>query len=88
MRNRFLAHELYEEQFAPVLARREWNALMEKMPGLVLFRRTMFRRLVPNLRAIGLLTPRVLPHYHRIGLGEYVDLPATDALGDTAAAMA
>ena len=33
-----------------------------------------------NLRAIGLLTPRVLPHYHRVGLGEYVDLPATDAL--------
>lgn len=88
MRNRFLAHELYEEQFAPVLARREWNTLMEQMPGLRLFRRTMFRRLVPNLRAIGLLTPRMVPRYERIGLGEYVDLPATDALGEGAPAMA
>lgn len=88
MRNRFLAHELYEEQFAPLISRRKWNRLMEQMPGLALFRRTMFRRLVPNLRAIGLLTPRVVPHYHRIGLGEYVDLPATDALSEAASSAA
>lgn len=88
MRNRFLAHELYEEQFAALISRRQWNALMQRMPGLELFRRTMFRRLVPNLRAIGLLTPRVVPHYERIGLGAYVDLPSTDALAESAGAGA
>jgi hypothetical protein len=31
----------------------------------------MFTRLVPNLRDIGLMTPRVLPRYERAGLLEY-----------------
>ena len=46
----------------------------------------MFRRLVPNLRAIGLLTPRIMPHYQRAGLAEFVDLPSTDTLSDAAVA--
>ncbi len=82
MRNRFLAHELYEEDFAHLMSRREWNRLVEQMPGLETFRRTMFRRLVPNLRAIGLLTPRVARHYERVGLGRYIHLPSTDRLSD------
>ena len=80
MRNRFLAHELFEEGFAHRMSRREWNNLMDQMPGMSLFRRTMFRRLVPNLRAIGLLTPRIMPHYVSLGLGEYFDLPASDTM--------
>ncbi len=80
MRNRFLAHELYEEGFAHRMSRREWNDLIDQMPGMALFRRTMFRRLVPNLRAIGLLTPRIMPHYASLGLGEYFDLPSSDTL--------
>lgn len=86
MRNRFLAHELYEEDFAHRLSRREWNRLVEQMPGLQTFRRVMFRRLVPNLRAIGLLTPRIVPQYARIGLGDYIHLPSTDQLSDAAVA--
>lgn len=82
MRNRFLAHELYEEDFAHAMSRRTWNRLVEHMPGLALFRRTMFRRLVPNLRAIGLLTPRIARHYERVGLGRYIHLPSTDRLSD------
>jgi hypothetical protein len=80
MRNRFLAHELYEEGFAHRMSRRQWNRLMEDMPGMNLFRRQMFRRLVPNLRTIGLLTERMRPHYARIGLDAYFFLPATDEM--------
>ncbi|MEE2788070.1 MAG: ferritin-like domain-containing protein [Myxococcota bacterium] len=84
MRNRFLAHELYEESFAHLMSRRTWNEVMESMPGMSLFRRTMFNRLVPNLKAIGLLSPRVQGRYERMGLGEFVDLPATDQMTDEA----
>lgn len=82
MRNRFLAHELYEERFAHMMSRRTWNQIMEEMPGMAVFRRTMFSRLVPNLRSIGLLTPRVQQRYDRMGFGEFVDLPPTDELDD------
>jgi hypothetical protein len=82
MRNRFLAHELYEERFAHLMSRRTWNKVMEEMPGMALFRRTMFKRLVPNLKTIGLLTPRVQSRYERMGLGEFVDLPATDEMDE------
>ncbi|MGC6417546.1 MAG: ferritin-like domain-containing protein [Bradymonadia bacterium] len=82
MRNRFLAHELYEEGFAHRMSRTEWNYFMDEMPGMSMFRKVMFKRLVPNLRAIGLLTPRILHRYEKVGLGEFIHLPATDELGD------
>ena len=72
MRNRFLAHELYEEGFAHRLSRHQWNHFMDEMPGMSLFRKVMFQRLAPNLRSIGLLTPRIMPQYERMGLGEFV----------------
>jgi hypothetical protein len=84
MRNRFMAHELYEEGFASRLSIREWNHIMDQSAGMTTFRQTMFRRLVPNLRAIGLLSDRVRARYHSIGLGEYVDLPSSDQLSDEA----
>ena len=82
MRNRFLAHELYEEGFAHRMSRTEWNYFMDEMPGMSMFRKVMFKRLVPNLRAIGLLTPRILHRYEKVGLGEFIHLQATDELGD------
>ncbi len=82
MKNRFLAHELYEEDFAHLMTRRSWNQLVDQMPGMALFRKTMFKRLVPNLRAIGLLTPRIYPQYEKIGLAEFVHLNASDGLTD------
>jgi hypothetical protein len=84
MRNRFLAHELYEEGFAHLCSVREWNAVMNSSPGMSVFRTTMFKRLVPNLRAIGLLTDRVRPKYESIGLGRFIQLEATDSLTDEA----
>jgi hypothetical protein len=44
------------------------------------YRRLMFSRLVPNLREIGLLTPRVMPHYDAAGLLEYMHGASADRL--------
>jgi hypothetical protein len=72
MRDRFLVHELYEEEFEGQISRRQWNAFIDVCPGMSMFRTTMFSRLVPNLRELGLLTDRVLPHYERVGLGRFM----------------
>src|SRR5208282_4098698 len=56
MRNRFLAYEVYEEWFEGRLSRENWRQLMFDSPGMQEFRSTMFARLVPNLREVGLLT--------------------------------
>src|SRR3954453_10322053 len=68
MRNRFLAYEVYEEWFEGILSRAQWREFVTQSPGMKTFRRVMFSRLVPNLRAIGLMTPRVLERYDRVGL--------------------
>jgi len=72
MRDRFLVHELYEEEFEGKISRRQWNGFIDACPGMSMFRTTMFSRLVPNLREIGLLTDRVLPHYERVGLSRFM----------------
>jgi hypothetical protein len=40
----------------------------------------MFRRMVPNLREIGLLSDRVRPHYEAVGLGKYFEGASADRL--------
>ena len=35
------------------------------------FRRTMFNRLIPNLKAIGLLSDRIKPRYQTLGLLQF-----------------
>ncbi len=83
MRNRFLAHELYDEHYAHAMSRRQWNDFVGQSKGLNLFRTVMFTRLVPNLREIGLLSPRILPHYERVGLARYMNgLSARQLDGD------
>ena len=44
---------------------------VNEAPGFALFRPVMVRRLVPNLREIGLLSDRIKPHYERAGLRMY-----------------
>jgi hypothetical protein len=68
MRNRFMAHEVYEERFQGAMSRKEWNELVLDSPGMSAFRTTMFERLVPNLRFIGLLDRRMERHYEDAGL--------------------
>jgi hypothetical protein len=71
MRNRFMAHELYEERFQGMMSRKQWNELVMSAPGMKEFRHTMFERLVPNLRYIGLLDRRMEKHYADAGLLHY-----------------
>ena len=80
MRNRFLAYELYEEYYADTLSRKQWREVVATSKGLEHFRHTMFRRLVPNLREIGLLTDRIKPHYAKAGLMKYFGLAAAPEL--------
>ena len=68
LRNRFLAHEFYDEHWAHRMSRRQWDKRMLESAYMRRFRTSVFRRIVPNLRRIGLMTNRVRPHYEAIGL--------------------
>jgi hypothetical protein len=80
MRNRFLAFELYEESFAHRITRAQWKDFVYRSKGLTTFREVMFRRMVPNLREIGLLSDRVRPRYEAVGLGKYIQGASADRL--------
>ncbi len=80
MRNRFMAMEVYEEWFEGRMTRDQWKKFVSSSPGMADFRRVMFSRLVPNLREIGLLSKRMIPHYERVGLGEYFGGKSADKL--------
>lgn len=67
-RNRFLAHEFYEEYYAPFMSMREWDEALLASRFMARFRDTLFRRIVPNLKRIGLLSERMRPHYAALGL--------------------
>ena len=68
LRNRFLMHELYDEYYAHQMSRAQWNQLIFNSHLMTIFRRTMFRRIIPNLKRIGLLSDRVRSHYNELGL--------------------
>jgi hypothetical protein len=80
MRNRFMAYEVYEEWFEGRLPRSAWRKFVTEMPGMNEFRTTMFTRLVPNLREIGLLSDRIMPRYEQVGLMKYFGGAAADQL--------
>jgi hypothetical protein len=80
MRNRFMAYEVFEEHYEGLLTRAQWREFVLGAPGLQEFRKTMFSRLVPNLREIGLMSPRILAHYERVGLMQYFGGLAADKL--------
>ena len=80
MRNRFMAYEVYEEWFEGRMARSDWRRFVTDSPGMNEFRNTMFARLVPNLREIGLLSDRIMPRYEKVGLMRYFGGAAADKL--------
>jgi len=90
LRNRFLAHEFYDEFYAHQMRRAAWDQLMFNSELMNFFRKTMFRRIIPNLKKIGLLSDRIRPRYERLGLLQYetgraaTDLTAQDLLEDRA----
>ncbi len=80
LRNRFLAHEYYEEHCAHAFTRAQWDRIILASDMMTMFRRTMFKRIVPNLKSIGLLSERVRERYAAIGLLEFEHLPAAPEL--------
>jgi hypothetical protein len=88
LRNRFLAHEFYEEHYGNMMSRARWDALVATSSLMGLFRKTMFKRIVPNLKRIGLLSERIRPRYGELDLLAYEndraapDLTAKDLLDD------
>jgi len=80
MRNRFAAYEVYEEWFEGRMTRADWRNVVYRSKGMEEFRTVMFSRLVPNLREIGLLSPRIMPRYEEVGLMRYFDGAAADKL--------
>jgi hypothetical protein len=88
LRNRFFAHEFYDEYYAHAMSRREWEALVQQSEMMKMFRRTMFKRVVPNLKRIGLLSERIRPKYAELGLLEFEhgraapELSAADLVND------
>jgi hypothetical protein len=68
LRNRFLAHEFYDEHYGHAMSRRQWDQTLLKSDFMRLFRDSMFRRIVPNLKRIHLLSDRIRPHYQALGL--------------------
>lgn len=73
MKNRFLAHEVYEEWFEGKMKKKDWENYISNTSGMIDFRKTMFKRLVPNLKYIGLLSPRIQEKYVKAGLMVYAD---------------
>lgn len=71
LKNRFYVHEFYEEHWAHAMSRRAWEKLIERSEMMALFRSTMFKRVIPNLKRIGLLSERVRPRYAELGLLGY-----------------
>ncbi|MEO6952026.1 MAG: ferritin-like domain-containing protein [Polyangia bacterium] len=71
LRNRFLAHEFYDEFYGHTMSRRTWDTLVQSSGMMSMFRRTMFKRIIPNLKRIGLLSDRIRPQYERAGLLAY-----------------
>jgi hypothetical protein len=88
LRNRFLAWEFYEEHWAHAFGRVEWERLSVESKLMGSFRQTMFKRIIPNLKRIGLLSERIRPRYDELGLLVYEDgrpapeLTAADLLAD------
>lgn len=80
LRNRFLAHEFYDEYYAHCMSKRQWNAAVLRSGFMGRFRTTLFRRLIPNLKKIHLLSDRVRPHYDALGLLVYENDKASTEL--------
>jgi hypothetical protein len=88
LRNRFYAHEFFDEYYAHAMTRAQWEALVQQSEMMAMFRRTMFKRVIPNLKRIGLLSDRIRPRYAELGLLDFEhgraapELTAKDLIDD------
>jgi hypothetical protein len=82
MRNRLLMHEVWERLGYDV---DRWVAWSLETPFMTGFRQLLFSKIVPNLRRLGLLTPRVRDAFEKIGVLHFETLP--DSTQDEAVTM-
>ena len=68
MRDRFLADEVWEAMGMDV---EECKRLTLESPGMIEFRRLLFSKIVPNLKRLDLLTPRVRAGFAELGVLDY-----------------
>jgi hypothetical protein len=72
MRDRLLMREVWECLGYDVDLWIKWAI---ETPFMQAFRQMLFAKIVPNLRRLGLLTPRVRQHFASIGVLHFEDLP-------------
>jgi hypothetical protein len=82
MRDRLLMHEVWERLGFDV---DRWVAWSLETPFMTGFRQLLFSKIVPNLRRLGLLTPRVRAAFEKIGVLHFETLP--DSTQDEAVTM-
>ncbi len=71
MRDRLLMEQVYERMNFDVKTWTEWAKHTPFMHG---FRQMLFSKIVPNLKRLGLLTPRVREEYAKLGLLQFEHL--------------
>lgn len=72
LRNRFFAHEFYDEYYGAFMSRAQWDQMVLRSDLMAAFRDTMLKRIIPNLRRIGLLSDRVRARYESIDALRYL----------------
>jgi hypothetical protein len=72
MRDRLLMDEIWEPLGLP---KKEWTEWSLTTPFLRGFRQILFSKIVPNLKRLGLLTPRVRAKFAELGVLQFEDLP-------------
>jgi hypothetical protein len=72
MRDRLLMHEVWERLGFDVDQWVEWSLHTPFMGG---FRQILFSKIVPNLKRLGLLTPRVRVAFEQIGVLQFEHMP-------------
>lgn len=82
MRDRLLMEEVYERIG---LDPKVWIPWSLSTPFMIGFRQILFSKIVPNLKRLGLLTPRVRAKFQELNILEFENLP--DSTEDDATAM-
>lgn len=68
MRDRLLMEQVYERMDWDVDVWVDWAS---RTPFMLAFRKMLFSKIVPNLKRLGLLTPRVREAYDKLGILKY-----------------
>ena len=68
LRDRFLGQEIWERLGLP---QAECEAIASASESMQLFRRLLFSKIVPNVKRLGLLTPRVRDAFAKLGILEF-----------------